>query len=124
MMRRRDMTNPFRHPAMLAAAAKGIPSATVLCRCCQGYVTRPEFPKPGEYATEPALIARYGSMPCTTCTERHVECVECGKLLDEGEGHEIQIGTVCEACRAECYRDPMGDAYDRQRDAWHVDDTA
>ena len=116
------MTNPFRHPAMLAAAAKGIPSATVLCRCCQVYVSRDDFPPPDTFATEPALIARYGTMPCTTCTERHVECVECGKLLDEGEGHEIQIGTVCEACRAECYRDPMGDAYDAARERYLAGD--
>ena len=99
------MTSPFRHPAMLAAAAKGIPSATVLCRCCSDYLTRAEFPKPGEYATEPALIARYGTMPCTTCTERHVECVECGRLLDEDEGHKIQIGTVCADCAADVERE-------------------
>ena len=115
------MTNPFRHPAMLAAAAKGIPSATVLCRCCQGYVTRPEFPKPGEYATEPALIARYGSMPCTTCTERHVECVECGKLLDEDDGREhTQIGYVCADCVADVERDAALDLeHERQeRHGW------
>ena len=64
-----------------ALRTRGMMAINPVCPCCGDVLDRDDFPTVDDYTTGPALITRYGSMPCHACTDAHYGCDECGVAI-------------------------------------------
>ena len=73
------------------------------CPCCAAGLHADDFPAPGNFTTETALIARYGSIPCNGCADDHSECETCGKAtIETDEEHSYEPWDGVHFCSHRC----------------------
>lgn len=66
--------------------------------CCDTYHPDDFAPASDYPATAPALIERYGSLPCGACTDDHTLCADCGEASPRAALTEIGDDLYCDNC--------------------------
>nr|WP_309504339.1 hypothetical protein [uncultured Roseovarius sp.] len=88
----------FRAANTLKAARHHVPDTRRKCACCGDTLHLSDFPAPGDFTHETALLDRYGTMPCSECANDHDTCIHCGAVQPSEDLATHFDGPVCLGC--------------------------